>query len=454
MFAFLLLLLGLIPTTAPLASASGTMPCAPLVFFGVRGSGETETDHSGFGRTVAAVDSEVVARVPGTLSYEITYPAIPMPYNAKSFLQYLPQYNASVKAGTSTLLAEVREQIASCPDAQIVLAGYSQGAQVVGDAWMDHMSASEKGHIVGVALLGDPKFKGAQTAVNVGDYVKSMNGIWDSMPLESPRTVPAALVPKIRSYCLANDPICNFSVSNALFCKSAPSSCPHVHYPDWYYQGKKYTTSAGDFLASRWSPTPAMIAITPAAPMPVGIVLDLKSISPCPAGSDTVGVLNPTHPARVQYAVLDPTGGWSMNLDPSFDFETQDGSTLQLLATCYGINLTPTRVYPVLSYVMQPQLTESLSVTALDSSTNTLTATPDKPCPVPSDHVYVQFSIQGPDYTGAYATSPVSPTGDWTASVGMPVLSDGDFYAAAAFCMVGPSDNNSIETYQYAAGLS
>ena len=67
------------------------------------------------------------------------------------------QYGDSVDAGVDELDAYIEKRIAKCPSTLFILGGYSQGAQVVGETYVERLNTTERGKIVFSALFGDPK---------------------------------------------------------------------------------------------------------------------------------------------------------------------------------------------------------------------------------------------------------------------------------------------------------
>ena len=72
-------------------------------------------------------------------------------------------YRDSVDHGIAETVGYLKDQIATCPDQGIIIGGYSQGAQVVGDA-LFQLTQEERDRILGVGLFGDPKYTGAYQA--------------------------------------------------------------------------------------------------------------------------------------------------------------------------------------------------------------------------------------------------------------------------------------------------
>lgn len=83
----------------------------------------------------------------------------------------LGEYRGSVSDGVEETVGYVSDQINQCPEQNIVLGGYSQGANVIGDA-LFQFTESERSKIDAVTLFGDPKYIGAEIANNTPiDYL-------------------------------------------------------------------------------------------------------------------------------------------------------------------------------------------------------------------------------------------------------------------------------------------
>jgi hypothetical protein len=154
-----------------------SISCPELQLFGVRGSGERHSDYSGFGKTIWDVQHAVQEQLPTSSAAAIDYPAIPvvLPTSKKkipSFLHYiLTGYHTSEIRGIKALSKLMSSFVASCPVSYLALAGYSQGAQVVGDTYLSHMTAAQRSRVVGIVMLGDPDFNGS-APVDRGTYSK------------------------------------------------------------------------------------------------------------------------------------------------------------------------------------------------------------------------------------------------------------------------------------------
>ncbi|MFT8531939.1 cutinase family protein [Bifidobacterium aquikefiri] len=93
------------------------------------------------------------------------YPAIPVgadhPINTAGAFISAGESNAygeSVDKGVDELTAYIKSRIDKCGSSQlIVLAGYSQGAQVIGETYFSALTTTERSHVVFNSLFGDPK---------------------------------------------------------------------------------------------------------------------------------------------------------------------------------------------------------------------------------------------------------------------------------------------------------
>ena len=91
--------------------------CATGVhIIGARGS----TEDPGEGK-IQPLSALIEAGIPGSDDIAVDYPAD------------LIDYPISETDGVKDMLSKITSYVAACPDAKIVLAGFSQGAQIVGD---------------------------------------------------------------------------------------------------------------------------------------------------------------------------------------------------------------------------------------------------------------------------------------------------------------------------------
>jgi hypothetical protein len=167
--------------------------CADVQVLGARGT----TERPGFGVLLGPLSDRITRDLPQTVrATAVDYPA--------SF-----NYTASVRQGVRDLTAKVASTSAGCPDTQFVLMGYSQGADVVGDAIAGGL---DTGRIAAVLLFGDPTFTAGE-AFNVTDGNRS--GVF---PRGRDRL--AAVADRTRSFCNRND----------RFCQGGTSLAAHLDY--------------------------------------------------------------------------------------------------------------------------------------------------------------------------------------------------------------------------------
>ncbi|KAK4142030.1 Alpha/Beta hydrolase protein [Dichotomopilus funicola] len=124
----------------------------------------------------------------------------------------------------NTAVSDITDYVAGCPDAKIVLSGWSQGGWIVTDiisggggpgggvaagctqadtAPLDP-TTSPGSNVVAVAVYGDPRHTGGQT-FNEGTAAAT-DGVW---PREGDQLAAQQLwADKLRSYCAAGDPAC------------------------------------------------------------------------------------------------------------------------------------------------------------------------------------------------------------------------------------------------------
>ncbi len=237
-------LTALVKTLQPLSSPP---PCPPVEILGVRGSGETATDHGGYGQTVQSVVdwAQVIDR--SVDADPIQYQAVGIDFShPKKYVE--SEYNDSVGTGITALRAQISAFLQACHTSKLDLVGLSQGAQVVGDTYLGWLSAAERARVDHIALLGDPKFwRGQPGPVNIGS--DDHNGI--AAQTTKPHQFPSADYGKVRSYCQHGDPICNFSPGNAASCIAAGALCVHTRYAENNLApGTSYTLNAARFLLS------------------------------------------------------------------------------------------------------------------------------------------------------------------------------------------------------------
>jgi hypothetical protein len=205
-----------------LAARPGGAGCVDDYLIGSRGSGQYppgRDQYEGLGPEVFQFSHRFAADI-GRAGRSYRYLANPYPavaispggnsdgwvFNLIGAITGLPigKYDSSVAAGVSLLEAEVRSVIGSCSGTRILLAGYSQGAEVTGDAYQQ-LTAAERRHMLGVFLLSDPQRNPADLDVSYGSAATAGSGA----VTRNARPLFAESTPgQVRSYCQTGDAVC------------------------------------------------------------------------------------------------------------------------------------------------------------------------------------------------------------------------------------------------------
>lgn len=132
-------------------NVSTSTACAAVHIIVARASQEP----SGQG-SIGTLATRVATNIPGTSVEWVDYPAVLIPYDSSSY------------KGAEAAIAAVTAYTDKCPG-KIVLMGYSQGAQVVGDVmcggggalglgpWTDPVKGKYSDRVVAVVQMGDPR---------------------------------------------------------------------------------------------------------------------------------------------------------------------------------------------------------------------------------------------------------------------------------------------------------
>ncbi|KAI1849536.1 hypothetical protein JX265_013651 [Neoarthrinium moseri] len=149
---------------------------------------------------IGAVADDVAVQIPGSTITAVDYPAT------------LQNYQSSEGQGVAAMTQLVQNFTASCPDAKMVLMGYSQGAQVAMDVLC---GTSETGfattepvasdNVAAVVLMGDPSFTPDQ-AFNAGTATNE--GRFPRQDIAS-----CGATDRIASFCNAGDTFCDSGLS-------------------------------------------------------------------------------------------------------------------------------------------------------------------------------------------------------------------------------------------------
>ncbi|MEN8239484.1 MAG: cutinase family protein, partial [Actinomycetota bacterium] len=164
----LVVALGVVATPPP-TSAQAAFDCADVFVTGARGSGqeygaEAQEIRRFFSLLQDRIDTTTITyaeRELGKDPYDgFQYPAVGLDLinllDAEFGLGPIGDYRESVEEGIAEAAAYLNDRAVACPDELWVLSGYSQGAQVMGNALYE-LSDEALQKIAFVALFGDPK---------------------------------------------------------------------------------------------------------------------------------------------------------------------------------------------------------------------------------------------------------------------------------------------------------
>lgn len=218
--------------------------CRDVEFIGAAGSGQREgsgdgEQFGGVGETVHDTYTNLAADLPGDTSVNlraVEYPALAVPFTTAT--TEWETYFGSVEDGATAAYDLITRTIGECPESQIVVAGYSQGAMAVRRALLE-LGPGE--NIVGGVLIGDGDKMPEDGVSTIPDYgTDDFRGIarlateeWGISSGASAEPLPAEWEDRILSVCLGSDIVCalgSFDISSV-----AESLSAHSNYDadDW-----------------------------------------------------------------------------------------------------------------------------------------------------------------------------------------------------------------------------
>jgi hypothetical protein len=243
------------PSTTTTTTRPPTMTCGTVKFFGLRGSGETYDLGEGLGAIVDATKDAIKRRIPGLSFYPVPYDAVAVDIFDPD---YWSNYVLSEQGGKDQLDRLLTRFFADCPKTYAVLAGYSQGADAVADAYQE-LTNRQRSRVTAVILFADPKFNPAQgggvNQLEHGDRSR-LSGVFVKFAGFPPHVVPSRWTSAVHSYCYKKDPVCHYSLKYLFACRnfpSTPASCPHLLYID-----RGSTGRAAIWAVSRWKRLPKL----------------------------------------------------------------------------------------------------------------------------------------------------------------------------------------------------
>ena len=278
---------GATPPTTPQTPEPSN--CKQNFFLAVRGSGETPQDHPvvayeterelgqplpsaypnvsssspdlvGFGTPVASTYRGLLYQADRLPSLDptkisaraIAYPASPVP----EFLITPSKYLRSVTIGAENLRTELQTITSTCPNGKVVLAGYSQGADVINAAMALEQRADESSKVMTqvrkIALMGDPShLPNRSENVGAGGYgTGNGNGASIAMGIYANDAVTYKDTHQglVASICTIGDIVCDASSGNLADVLSPVTGADGAH--TLYPSTKMRCPAVGDFWQS------------------------------------------------------------------------------------------------------------------------------------------------------------------------------------------------------------
>jgi Cutinase len=237
------------PQPAPVPNVIDGQPCPDVMVIAARGSGEAPSDwrhlpaytsdqYHGAGETLYSLYGALQRGDQG-----LTFSLAPVVYRADNVsdllnLSHPGRYLTDAGMGAQGIALDIQNTDAACGrTVRYILAGYSLGAWTVHDA-LNELSRRQLGEIAGVALFGDPKFQPHQSIVRDFENQDTYHGIAYYAIDQSDNGIPRALVVHTGSWCLPQDPVCQFQYNHpkrwaheAQLCANGSGACAHFQYP-------------------------------------------------------------------------------------------------------------------------------------------------------------------------------------------------------------------------------
>lgn len=292
---------------APASAAS----CDPILLT-LNGSSQAYASAEN-ARITSTVKGDAAAEGVGVVAQTVYYPAEPVSrYLRPNHSLDWSGLGLSEARGRTALRQVIASAKALCSSRAILLAGYSQGADVI-SAVVNGMNGTDAS-TVSVAMIGNPSFQ-PLLSQDYGSYNTGRRGIRLAL-----RQIAYPIIsPSVRSRtidgCLKGDPICNFYVPDL-----PGLSWPLNNSAHYKYVRSGYADAVAHRLwAMRTRSTPGSVTVTawgqPASVVPLGTELKLDPSQPCPSTAQdvTVRFLDATGIRETDYGDigLGADGSWS-----------------------------------------------------------------------------------------------------------------------------------------------
>lgn len=218
--------------------------CPSFQVFALRGSRGSQQDTSDSDTETASFASRFKSKTPGMQVTFVHYDAIPVGYG---LTDYGVKYIASVATGTSAISKAVTDFTKACNTTPFGVVGYSQGAHVASNE-LTWLAAFHPDTFKWMVVFGNPLHNRDQPGLDAIPNGGHRDGVMGS-PLVGGRELLLRVLPdyfgKFRSFCLKNDPVCDYTSTMIVKCIRHGDACPHAMYLDqgWIKKGADWALS-------------------------------------------------------------------------------------------------------------------------------------------------------------------------------------------------------------------
>lgn len=190
----------------------GSVGCPDWAFIAARGSGQNLPAWSTYARALGSRGNAVRELVKQRAGLDdealpalaVDYPAVGVGYRRGGVEPGTlpPIYRDSVEAGVTAANLAVYRTLTACPGTRLILFGYSQGAQVIGDAYAG-LNPQARAQVAMVVLFADPLYTPGDFSVAYRPAPLSASGIKGE---RSPFPLSTSTV--LQSWCAPQDAVC------------------------------------------------------------------------------------------------------------------------------------------------------------------------------------------------------------------------------------------------------
>lgn len=276
---------------APVAAAKRRSGCTDLLVVGIDGNGQGKKDKPG--QVVAAIANKIQAKAtkqgrsvtlkrvrlstPGAV---ITLRTKKGPGAGAISRTGLKRWKKPVRPGTKATRALVNAQLAACPEQQVLLVGYAQGAAVAHRVLQDLDDKGSLANVVGAVTVSDPlRVRKSSTGRPLGNPAAASNseGILTKFTTSSGDVPGASGTFRVVSVCHKGDLVCNPSKVAARKALALSLS----------YASKKSRASMRQAAGRAWAqvslwPVPASQQVVVGVKEPIATQISVAGGSPTP----------------------------------------------------------------------------------------------------------------------------------------------------------------------------